>query len=82
MRRDQIIRSNARFIPFGNPQNTGKVLRRYPPALRPPINSDRLNIALPRYLSARTDLFQKCFDCFAHVPNNDYSSHKVKRLKQ
>lgn len=82
MRCDQIIRRNASPLFLSEFQNARQVLRRNAPRLPPPIDRNRLNTTLGGNLVAGADSGQCIFDCCVHVPNNDYFSHSVKRLKQ
>lgn len=79
---NQSIGFNASFVPLGNPQDAGKVLRRDAPAFAPTIDRNGSNAALAGDFIPLSDQLQKVFDWFAHALNNDYYSHKVKRLNQ
>lgn len=79
---DQIIRRNTGALPLCERQNNRKVLRRDASCLFPPIDGDRLHVALCGNLRAGAYSGQGIFDCCIHASNNDYFSHNVKRLNQ
>lgn len=82
MRSDQVICGNARVVTICDRKNAGEMLRRNAPAFPPPINGDRFDFAFICDFDPGTNPRQQCFDLCAHVLNNDYFSHKVKRLIQ